>query len=84
MAWVKLPCVHYATLLGGWRVELQTLIVLGGRADIKCISFVRCPPGADGGVVVDKAFGSDWCNWCFVEVISTVDLLVGRFSGIMA
>ncbi len=67
MAWVKLPCIHDATSSGGWHVELQTLIVLGGRANVECISSVRRPAGVDGGVAVDKAFSSDRCDWCFVE-----------------
>jgi hypothetical protein len=84
MAWVKLPRVRYTTATGGWHVETQTVIVPGSRADVKCISSVQRPAGADGGVVVDKAFSSNWRDWCFVEVIKTVALLVGRFSGIMA
>ncbi len=78
-----MPCVHNTTSLGGWHVELQTLIVLGGRANVECISSVRHPAGADGREVVDEAFISNWCGWCFVEVIRTIDLLVGRFIGIM-
>jgi hypothetical protein len=84
MAWVKSPCVCNATSTGGWLVELQTPIVLGGRANIKCISSMPRPADADGGVVVDKAFSSNWRIWCFVKVIRTVDLLVGRFVGITA
>ena len=84
MAWVKTPCVRDAISLGGWHVELQTWIVLEGRANVECISSVRCPAGADGGVVVDKAFSTDRHNWCFVEFILTLDLLVGRFAAITA
>ncbi len=80
MAWVKTPCVCYATSLSGWHVESQTPIVLGGRANIECISFVQRPAGADGEVVVEEAFSTNWCDWCFVEVIRAVDLLVGRFA----
>jgi hypothetical protein len=79
MVWVKLPCVHDATLLGCWHLELQTPIVLGGRANVECISSVQHPAGVDGGVIVDKTFSSDQRDWCFGEVIRTVDLLVGRF-----
>ncbi len=81
MAWVKTPCVPNATSLGGWHVQLQTPIVLGGRADVECISSVQHPAGIDNGVVVDKTFSTDQHNWCFVEVIRTVDLLIGRFAG---
>ncbi len=84
MAWVKTPCVRDATLSGGWHVELQTLIVLGGRANIECISSVRHPAGADGGVIVDETFSTDWHDWCFVEVIRAMDLLVGRFAEVTA
>jgi hypothetical protein len=84
MAWVKLPCVCDVILSGGCHVEPQTQIVLGGRADIKCISSVLLPAGTDGGVVVDKAFSSHQRDWCFVEVIRLVDLNIGRFAGIMA
>ncbi len=71
---------------GGWQVdvELQTPIVLGGRAYVECISSVRCPAAADSRVIVDKAFCTDWRDWSFVEVIRAVDLFVGRFAGIMA
>jgi hypothetical protein len=65
--------------MGGWHVQTQTPIVLGGWANIKCISSVWCPAGMDSRVIVDKAFSSDWHNWFFVEVIKIVDLLVGRF-----
>jgi hypothetical protein len=82
MAWVKMPCVCNATLSGGWHVELQTSIVLGDGVNAECISSVPCPAGADSGVIVDKAFCTNWRNWSFVEVIRAVDLLVGRFSGI--
>ncbi len=51
-----MTCVCNATLLGGWHVELQTLIVLGGGANVECISFVWCPAGVDSGFVVDKPF----------------------------
>jgi hypothetical protein len=71
-------------ILGGWHVELQIPIVLGSRANVKCISSVWHPAGTDGGVVIDEAFSSDWRNWCFVEVTRIVDLLVGRFPRIMA
>jgi hypothetical protein len=84
MAWVKLPCVCDATSLSGWHEELQALIVLGGRANKECISSVRYPAGADGGVVIDEAFSTNRCNWCFVEVIRTIDLLAGKFSGVTA
>jgi hypothetical protein len=84
MAWVKTPCICNATLSGGWHVELQTLIVLGGGANVECISSVWCPACADSGVVVDEAFSTDWRDWSFVEVIRAVDLLVGRISGITA
>jgi hypothetical protein len=84
MGWVKKPCVHDVTLLSGWHVELQTSVVLGGRANVECISSVRRPAGADGGVIVDKAFSTKWHNWCFIEVIRAVDLLVGRFAGVTA
>jgi hypothetical protein len=84
MAWVKLPCVHNVTLSGGWHVELQTPIVLGDRFDVKCISSVWRPAGADCGVVIDEAFSYDRHNWSFVDVISTVELLICRFSGITA
>jgi hypothetical protein len=82
MAWVKTPCVCNATSLGGWHVELQTTIVLGGRANVECISSVRRPAGADDRVILDKAFSTDWHSCCFVEVIRAMDLLVGRFSGV--
>ncbi len=78
---VKTPCVYNATLLGGWHVELQTPIVLGGRANVECISSMQRSAGADSGVVVDKTFSTDWRGWSFVEVIRAVDLLVGRFAG---
>jgi hypothetical protein len=84
MAWVRMPCVRNATLAGGWHVELQTPLVLGGGANVKCISSVRRPAGADSGVVVYKAFCNNWHNWSFVEVIRAVDIFVGRFAGIMA
>ncbi len=82
MAWVKLPCVRNATSLGGWHVELQTPIVLGGRAEVECISSMRRPAGTDGRVIVNEAFSTNQCGWCFVEVIRTVDLLVCRFAGV--
>ncbi len=72
------------TAISSWHVEPQTLIVLGGRADIKCISSVQRPAVTDDGVVADEASSSHWQDWCFVEVIRTVDLLVDRFSGIEA
>jgi hypothetical protein len=84
MAWVRTPCVHIVTLLGGWHVELQTPIVLGGRANVECTSSVGYPTGADGGVVVGEAFSTDRLDWYFVEVIKAVDLLVGRFAGVTA
>ena len=84
MAWVKTPCVHNATLLGGWHVELQTSIVLGGGANVECISSVWRSAGMDSGVVADKAFCTDWHDWSFVEVIRAMDLHVGRFAGIAA
>jgi hypothetical protein len=84
MAWVKMPCACNATSPGGWHLELQTLIVLGGRANGECISSVRCPAGVDSRVIIDKAFITDWRDWSFVEVIRAVDLLVGRFAGITA
>ncbi len=81
MAWVKMPCVCNATLLGGWHVELQTPIVLGGRANLECISYVRRPAGTDSGVVLEKAFCTNWYDWSFVKVMRAMDLLVGRFAG---
>jgi hypothetical protein len=66
MAWVEMPCVHNVTSSGGWHVELQTLTMLGGGANIECISSMRPPAGVDSGVVVDKAFITDWRNWSFV------------------
>jgi hypothetical protein len=77
MAWVKMPYVHNTTLLGGWHLELQTPIVLGGGANIECISSVWRPAGSDSVVVVDEAFCTDWCDWSFVEVIRAVELSVG-------
>ncbi len=59
---MKSPCVRNATLLGGWHVELQTPIVLGGRIDVECISLMRCPAGVVGGVIVGKAFSTDQHN----------------------
>ncbi len=44
------------TATRGWHVKTQTLIMPGGRANVKCISSVQRPAGVDGGVVVDKAF----------------------------
>ncbi len=79
-----MPRVYDATFLGCWHVELQTLIVLGGRVNIECISSVRPPAGTDGGVIVYEAFSTDWHDCHFVEVIRTVDLLIGRFAGITA
>jgi hypothetical protein len=79
-----MPCIHNATLADGWHVELQTLIVLGGGANVECISSVRHPAEADSGVIIDQFFCTDWHNWSFVEVIRAVDLLVGRFAGITA
>ncbi len=81
MTRVKMPCVCNATSLGGWHVELQTPIVLGGRAKVECISSMRRPAGADSRVVVDEAFSTGQHNGCFVEVIRAVDLFVGRFAG---
>jgi hypothetical protein len=63
MAWVKLPCVCNKTLSGGWHVELQILIVLGGGVNVECISSVWRPAGVDSGVVVNEAFCIDWRNW---------------------
>ncbi len=60
MAWVKAPCVRNATLSGGWHVELQTPIVLGGGANVECISSVRRPAGVDSRVIVDEAFCTNW------------------------
>jgi hypothetical protein len=68
--------------LGGWHVELQTPIVLGGRANVECISFVWRPAGVDSMVAVDRAFCTDWRNRSFVEIIWAVDLFFGRFAGI--
>ncbi len=82
MAWVKTPCVRNATLLGGWHVELQTLIVLGGGANVECISSMRRPAGADSGVIVDEAFSTNRQDWSFVKVIRAVDNLIDRFAGI--
>ncbi len=70
--------------MGNWHEETQTPKMFGCRADIKCIKSGWRPAGIDGGVVVDEAFSSDQRNRCFVEVIKTVDLLVGKFAGIMA
>jgi hypothetical protein len=58
--------------------------MLGGRANVKCISSMWRPAGADNGVVVDKAFTSNRRNWCLVEVKKSFYLLVGRFAGITA
>jgi hypothetical protein len=80
---VKLPFVRNARLSGGWNVELQTPIVLGGRTNVECISPMWHLAGTDNGVIIDEAFSNDGCDWCFVEVKRTVDLL-GRVSGIMA
>ncbi len=63
MAWVKLPCVCNKTLSGGWHVELQILIVLGGGVNVECISSVRRPAGVDSGVVINEAFRIDWRDW---------------------
>jgi hypothetical protein len=71
-----MPGVRNATLLGGWHVELQTLIVLGGGANVECIGSMRHPAGADCGVIVDQSFHTHWGDWSFVKVIWTVDLLV--------
>jgi hypothetical protein len=71
----------------GWlacRIALQTPLLLGGGANVKCISSVWRPAGPDSGVVVYKAFYTNWHDWSFVEVIRAVDLFVGRFAGIMA
>ncbi len=76
-----MPCVCNATLLGGWHVELQTLLVLGGRASVECISSVRCPAGADSRVVVDNSFCTNWHNWNFVEVIRAMDFLIVSLLG---
>jgi hypothetical protein len=59
MAWLQLPCVRYVKAAGSWHVKTQTPIMLGGRANVKCISPVRRPAGMDNGVVVDKAFSSN-------------------------
>ncbi len=77
-----MPRVRNATLLGGWHVELQTPIVLGGEANVECISSVWRPAGADSRVVIHQSFCTDWHNWTFVEVIRAMDLLVGRCAGI--
>jgi hypothetical protein len=83
MAWVKMPCVRNPTSSGSWYVESQTPIVLGGGTNVECISSVQCPAGMDSGVILDKAFCTDWQDWSFVEVIRAVDLFVGRFAGVM-
>ncbi len=81
MVWVKRPCVHDATLSGGWHVELRTPIVFGGAASVECISSVHRPAGTDDRVVLDKAFSTDRRYWSFVEVIRAMDLLLGRLLG---
>ncbi len=56
--------------------------MLGGRDNVECISLVQHPAGADSGVITDEALSTNQHDWCFAEVIWTVDLLVGRFSGV--
>ncbi len=77
-----MPCVYNATSPGSWHLESQTLTILGGRANIECISSMQRPAGADRGVIVDEAFSTDWHDWSYVYVIRAVHLLAGRFSGI--
>jgi hypothetical protein len=79
-----MPCVCSATSLGGWHVESQTLIVLGGGANVECIGSVQRPAGTDCGVVVDQSFCTDWRDRSFGKVIWAVDLVVGGFAGITA
>jgi hypothetical protein len=79
-----MPCVRNATSSGGWHVESQTPIVLGGGANVECISSVWRPAGVDTGVVVDKSFCINWHDLSFVEVIQAGDLLIGSFSRITA
>ena len=60
------------------------MIVLGGIADIICISSMRGPTGTDGGAVVDKTFRAEGRNGHFVIIEGSVDLFVGRLGGITA
>jgi hypothetical protein len=66
---------------GGWHVKTQTPIMLGGRAEVKCISPMWRPAGADGGVVLDETFSSDWRNRGFVGVKNPLTSLPADLLG---
>ncbi len=55
-----------------------------GQGQCKMHQFRAAPSWCRRRVVVDEAFSLDWRNMCFVKVIRTIDLLVGRFVGITA
>jgi hypothetical protein len=42
--------------MGGRHVKTQMPIVLGGRADVKCISSMWRPAGVGSGVVIDNSW----------------------------
>jgi hypothetical protein len=51
--------------------------VLGGTADVICVSAMWGPTHADGGVFINKALCSEGRDGCLVEIEKSVDFVVG-------
>ncbi len=77
MAWIEAPCVGEAETLGSWDVEMQTMVVIGCRANIESISSMWCPRGPCGRIVVHQCLSTQRGKRYLVEIKRAVELVVG-------
>ena len=81
MAWIEPPSVSKTKAVHCWDVEMETTVVIVGRADIVAIGGMRSTQCVYSWVVV-KCLCSSWCKCCLFKIERSIEFVIGGNVGI--